>query len=183
MHLHSIASILVAFVTFVSTAPVDQSGALVRRADTCSIVGYEADDTHAGNKKGPPSTEASGSLTVTCTNGKHWESGHNLPVPQTIKAADTGLLHDIVWDQNWQTGGYIGCSASYGDGAKVAGKVGANDIEISPTSSSLSSTCRVTINVDLTKAELQAQSAINSVTNGKPITPWMAIPALLPPAV
>lgn len=95
--------------------------------------------------KGPASSIVKGGLKLECTNGKGWELGDN-KVPlraQIISSKDSGLPQDVHWRQNWKTGGYKGCSASYNTGKFEEGVVRGSKIQAGVAHASLGSQCRV----------------------------------------
>ena len=142
----SIVATTLALVALASSAPVNQFETLARRGDTCTVTGTEGDSQSVSYGIGATGTSASGNLLVDCTNGKHWSSGRSLPNSQTVKASDTSLAQDIHWKQSWKTGGYKSCSASYGSGADVSGKIGSN-IQPGVGTTSSSYTCSVTFDI------------------------------------
>ena len=146
MYFQSIAATTLALLTLASTAPLDQSQTLSRRGDTCTITGFEANEQDVSYGIGSTGTSASGSLTVSCTNGKKWNNNNQMPNSQRIKSSDSGLPEDIQWNQVWRTGGYVSCAASYRGGALVDGKIG-NDIQPGVGTTSSSSTCAVTFDI------------------------------------
>ncbi|KAI9720828.1 MAG: hypothetical protein M1812_002667 [Candelaria pacifica] len=123
MYTQTLTTTFLALLAFTHCAPL-------QKRDTCAVVGYEGDEQISTYGIAAASTAASGSLGIYCTNGKKWDSGKNLPKSsQTISSKDTGLPQDVHWKQDWQTGGYKSCSASYGSGNYEKGVVGSNNIE------------------------------------------------------
>ncbi len=119
--------------------------ALVKRRDECTVNGYKSISQSVSYGIAAAATSNSGDLTIHCTNGKTWDSGDKLSLKsQTIKAADTGLEKDIVWKENWVTGGYKSCEAGYGDGPLIPGKVSDGNIRAGVGISSNSNSCEVT---------------------------------------
>ncbi|KAJ5995095.1 hypothetical protein N7481_002072 [Penicillium waksmanii] len=141
MHFAKI-SIILASIPAVLAAPAAQQ----KRGDTCTLMGTEgiSQSTCGGVVN---CIAATGSLRLQCTNGVKWDNNKQEPIKQTIKASDSGLDHDIDWDQQWMTGGYKWCTAAYNGGDKIDGKVDDPKVSGMFGETDQSYTCGVTFDI------------------------------------
>ena len=129
--------------TFITLLALTSASPLVKRT-TCAIVGREYNEQIAAYGIAAAATSSKGSLTIYCTNGVKWDNDDKLPKKsQTIKAEDSKLERDVHWKQDWQTGGYKGCEASYGGGKFEKGVVGESKIESGVAISGSGNSCKV----------------------------------------
>ncbi|KAJ5099700.1 hypothetical protein N7532_006701 [Penicillium argentinense] len=135
------APIFLACITAALAAPAHQ-----KRGDTCTILGTTG-MSQSTCGQAVNCIAVSRTLELKCSNGVSWDNGGDMPIAQTIKASDTGLEGDIVWDQKWETGGYDWCNAAYNGGDKIDGKVDDPEVSSSFGVSDQSYTCSVTFDI------------------------------------